>query len=72
MKKQTLLRVNEANGVPINSNAYMGRLVDIQATLKPFLKLKIFILGLVESFKTITGPTRPDHDALLRLISRKV
>ena len=43
----------------------MGRLFDIQTALKLFMK----ILGLAESFKTMN---RPDHDALWRLISRKV
>ena len=33
-----LLRVSEANEVPISSHIYMDRLVDIQTVLKPFLK----------------------------------
>ena len=47
----------------------MGRLVNIQTALKPLKKIEFFlmtILGLAESFKTITrpGPTVTLSDGL--------
>jgi len=36
-----LLRVSEANEVPISSHTYMGRLNDIQTALKPFKKMEM-------------------------------
>ena len=55
-----LLRVSEANEVPISS--HMGHLDDIQTALKPLKKRKrlnyIFmtILGLAQYFKTMNRP----------------
>ena len=39
---------------------------------KKFKYIFLIIFGLVESFKQWIGPTRPDHDAIWRLISRKI